>query len=67
MPYYRPCPECGLNLDPGEICECRKEKTATDAGTSAAASLAKPNPIAPTKYHEQRRMSNENHSNKLCL
>lgn len=22
--YYRTCPECGANLDPGEICEdCR--------------------------------------------
>ena len=21
---YRPCPFCGANLDPGEICECRK-------------------------------------------
>ena len=20
--YYKPCPECGANLDPGEICEC---------------------------------------------
>lgn len=20
--YYRQCPECGANLDPGEICDC---------------------------------------------
>lgn len=24
--YYNPCPDCGANLDPGEVCECRKEK-----------------------------------------
>ena len=25
MSYYRTCPECGCNLDPGEICDCKKE------------------------------------------
>lgn len=24
--YYRTCPECGANLDPGEPCECHKQK-----------------------------------------
>ena len=23
--YYHPCPNCGCNLDPGEICDCKKE------------------------------------------
>lgn len=23
--YYHTCPECGANLDPGEICDCRLE------------------------------------------
>lgn len=22
---YRNCPNCGANLDPGEICDCKKE------------------------------------------
>lgn len=26
MAYYRVCPECGCNLDPGEKCDCKKEK-----------------------------------------
>lgn len=26
MPYYKVCPHCGSNLDPGEQCECAKEK-----------------------------------------
>lgn len=26
MPFYHECPDCGLNLDPGESCECAKEK-----------------------------------------
>ena len=31
MSYYRTCPICGANLDPGERCDCRDEKTAADA------------------------------------
>ncbi len=27
MGYYRECPDCGSNLDPGEKCECIKERT----------------------------------------
>ncbi len=26
MAYYRVCPNCGCNIDPGEICDCRTEK-----------------------------------------
>ena len=29
--YYNVCPYCGVNLDPGERCDCRDEKTAADA------------------------------------
>lgn len=43
MPYYRECPECRLNLDPGEICDCKK-KAAADAGTPATAE------VRPSKY-----------------
>lgn len=35
MPYYRVCPHCGDNLDPGETCDCRK-------------AAAKPNNLAQT-------------------
>lgn len=32
MSYYRTCPHCGANLDPGERCDCRgNEKTARGA------------------------------------
>lgn len=24
MAFYRECPFCGCNLDPGEICDCRE-------------------------------------------
>jgi len=24
--YYRTCPYCGANLDPGEVCDCLTEK-----------------------------------------
>lgn len=29
MPYYRVCPNCGSNLDPGEICDCKDQKEQT--------------------------------------
>ena len=27
MSYYRACPNCGANLDPGETCDCEKKST----------------------------------------
>lgn len=27
MAYYRICPRCGCNLDPGEHCDCEDEKS----------------------------------------
>lgn len=24
--YYKPCPNCGANLDPGEQCGCQRPK-----------------------------------------
>ena len=26
MAYYRVCPECGCTLDPGEPCDCRRQR-----------------------------------------
>ncbi len=26
MAFYRPCPYCGANLDPGERCDCRMDE-----------------------------------------
>lgn len=26
MAYYRICPRCGCNLDPGEPCDCAEEE-----------------------------------------
>lgn len=31
MPYYKPCPLCGANLDCGERCDCQDKETAPDA------------------------------------
>lgn len=35
MSYFRPCPRCRANCDPGEICDCT-EKAANGAGTSVS-------------------------------
>lgn len=29
--YYHICPDCGANLDPGEKCDCKKEKALQNA------------------------------------
>lgn len=34
MPYYRTCPYCGANLDPGERCGCRDNKNAPASATN---------------------------------
>lgn len=26
MSFYRTCPDCGANLDPGEPCDCQAQK-----------------------------------------
>lgn len=33
MPYYRTCPYCGANLDPGEHCDCQGEIHAADTNS----------------------------------
>ena len=34
MSYYRTCPICGANLDPGEICDCQDKKEAAQGATN---------------------------------
>lgn len=31
MSYFRTCPYCHSNLDPGETCDCQKENTVVTA------------------------------------
>ena len=33
MSYYKICPCCGCHLDPGEVCDCKKEAAASAANT----------------------------------
>ena len=42
MPYYRTCPYCGAHLDPGEVCECKKEAAlgATNTGDGKVEQIA---------------------------
>ena len=40
MAYYRTCPLCGGNLDPGEKCDCQKEKNQPEEKEEAAAAMA---------------------------
>ena len=36
---HRKCPNCGAILDPGEICDCRKENAASDVEDPKAAQM----------------------------
>ncbi len=36
MGYMRVCPICGASLDPGEICDCKKETAPVLAAPRAA-------------------------------
>lgn len=36
--YYKKCPDCGANLDPGERCDC-EQKAAPGGGTPRAATM----------------------------
>lgn len=43
MSYYTTCPDCGAHLDPGEVCECKKEAAlgATNTGDGTAEQINK--------------------------
>ena len=49
MSYYRACPNCGANLDPGETCDCEKKP----------AKEAKQLPAAKIKRHSTTDLFNE--------
>lgn len=34
MCYYRTCPHCGANLDPGERCDCREKGNGLPSATN---------------------------------
>lgn len=35
MAYYNVCPNCGCNLDPGEKCDCGRERQSEGGGEKA--------------------------------
>ncbi|MEA4955886.1 MAG: hypothetical protein VB096_10325 [Pseudoflavonifractor sp.] len=50
MSYYRTCPACGANLDPGETCDCIKDAApgATNTQDGKAEQISsKPNYSTP--------------------
>ena len=56
--YYRTCPACGANLDPGEICRCKQKKEPGDAspspmpGKPTASIAAFPDDVNPPEKEE---------------
>lgn len=54
MPYYIICPLCGAALDPGERCDCTKEKAPGTAATVTSARKEHPQPKDTTKAAESK-------------
>ena len=61
MSYFKTCPHCGANLDPGEVCDCReKEKPPagaanTDEGKVDTSDQTVPSPMIP-RFEGGRKM-----------
>ena len=55
MAFYRICPGCGANLDPGETCdECREREEKTKENSRSAAAQATPIRIITMSEHNRR-------------
>lgn len=46
MAYYNICPNCGSNLDPGEKCDCQREKSQPEEKKESAAEAPGWSPLA---------------------
>ena len=47
--YYRICPNCQSNLDPGELCDCKPTPTVVVNGKRSYLQTDNPNKIKETK------------------
>lgn len=52
MSYYRICPNCGANLDPGEHCDCQDKKEAVQ-GAANTRGGKRSNKLATACYSSQ--------------
>ena len=53
MPYYHECPDCGVFLDPGEICDCHRNKNAAVIVAATTTAEAKA-PYTTTKIAQRK-------------
>ncbi len=65
MAYYRICPGCGANLDPGEICDCVKEPDTTPPDRGQSRQRAEPGLRIRTR-HKEVILRNEQYKIKLA-
>lgn len=61
MRYFHVCPECGANLDPGEVCDCNFSSSAgrTEAHHEAYAAFVVPPNKAMLAGAKEGRVSHE--------
>ena len=53
MPYYHECPDCGVFLDPGEICDCRRDKNAAPSADTLTTAKGK-DPYTTNKISQSK-------------
>jgi hypothetical protein len=54
MSYFRCCPFCGANLDPGEVCDCKEKAAPGEQDREAAEEIS-----TLQLYHKKGELSNE--------
>lgn len=61
MSYYRTCNLCGAHLDPGERCDCIKEKAEMAAGTDHNGTEKHPTNSIAQNFKEARKNASISH------
>ena len=54
MSYFKACPHCGANLDPGEVCDCRDKERAAQGAANTQDGKAEQIDKAASASHDTR-------------
>lgn len=57
MSYFRTCPCCGAHLDPGEVCDCKRNAALSVTSTQSGKAEQIVHLIPPPVYQNDRRIS----------
>ena len=52
--YYKECPDCGLNLDPGESCDCNKSPKEHNSVATSATGISETYLVSVDILHDDK-------------